>query len=129
MADIYRAVYAGKHYLIGIALSNLGSVAMERPDYARAESLYREAIAIFSDTQSPTHLNVGIARIKLGRALLRHGRLADAEPELLAGMDILKTQTVPSVGWVKNAREDLVALYDRMKQPEKAAAYRASLAP
>src|SRR6185436_20526415 len=58
MADIYRAVYAGKHYLIGIALSNLGSVAMERPDYARAESLYREAIAILSDRQSPTHLNV-----------------------------------------------------------------------
>jgi serine/threonine-protein kinase len=127
MADIYRAVYAGKHYLIGIAVSNLGSVAMERPDYARAESLYREAIAIFSETQSPTHINVGIARIKLGRVLLRDGRPAEAEPELLAGLDSLQKQTVPSVGWLKNVREDLVALYDRTKQPDKAAAYRAEL--
>jgi len=126
MADIYRAVYAGKHYLIGIAVSNLGSVAMERPDYPRAERLYREAIAIFSETQSPTHLNAGIARIKLGRALLRDGRPAEAETELLAGLDILKQQTVPSVGWLKNAREDLVALYDRTRQPEKAAALRAA---
>jgi len=119
-------VYAGKHYLIGIAVSNLGSVAMERPDYPRAERLYREAIAIFSETQSPTHLNAGIARIKLGRALLRDGRPAEAETELLAGLDILKQQTVPSVGWLKNAREDLVALYDRTRQPEKAAALRAA---
>lgn len=124
MADIYRAVYPGKHYLIGIALSNLGSVAMERPDYPRAEGLYREAIALFSETQSPTHLNVGIARIKLGRALLRDGHPADAEPEILAGMEILAKQTVPSVGWLKNAREDLVALYEGTKQPEKAARYR-----
>jgi serine/threonine-protein kinase len=127
MAEIYRAVYAGGHYLIGIALSNLGSVAMERPDYPRAERLYREAIAIFSATQSPTHLNVGIARIKLGRALLREGHPADAEPEILAGMNVLLGQTVPSVGWLRNAREDLVALYSQTRQPEKAARYRAAL--
>jgi len=128
MADIYRAVYHGKHYLIGIALSNLGSVAMERPDYARAEGLYREAITIFSEMQSPTHVNVGIARIKLGRALLRHGRPTEAEPEILAGMDILTKQTVPSVAWLKNAREDLVKLYDSTRQPDKAAQFRSLLA-
>ena len=83
---------------------------MERPDYAKAEAQYREAIAIFSETQSPTHVNVGIARIKLGRALLRGGRPAEAEPEILAGIDILQKQTVPSVTWLKNAREDLAAV-------------------
>jgi eukaryotic-like serine/threonine-protein kinase len=128
MAEIYRAVYPGKHFLVGIALSNLGSVYMERPDYARAEELYRQAIALFAETQSPTHLNVGIARIKLGRALRRGGRLADAEPELLAGMDILLKQASPSVAWIKNAREDLVALYDATGRAEKASPYRAALA-
>jgi serine/threonine-protein kinase len=110
MADIYRAVYHGKHYLVGIAVSNLGSVYLERPDYAKAEAQYREAIAIFTETQSPTHINVGIARIKLGRALLRGGRPAEAEPEILAGIDILQQQTVPSVGWLKNAHDDLAAV-------------------
>ena len=128
MAAIYRTVYSGKHYLIGIAVSNLGSVYMERPDYERAQGLYREAIAIFSETQSPTHLNVGIARIKLGRALRRGGHVTEAEPELLAGMDILLKQASPSVAWIKNAREDLVALYDATQQPDKAAPYRAALA-
>jgi serine/threonine-protein kinase len=128
MADIYRKVYSGKHYLIGIAVSNLGSVYMERPDYPRAEAQYREAIAIFSETQSPTHINVGIARIKLGRALLRGGRPTEAEPEILAGMAIVQKQTVPSVGWLKNAREDLVTLYDATHQPDRAAQYRALLA-
>ena len=83
---------------------------MERPDYAKAEAQYREAIAIFTETQSPTHINVGIARIKLGRALLRGGRPAEAEPEILAGIDILQQQTVPSVGWLKNAHDDLAAV-------------------
>ena len=85
---------------------------------------YREAVALFTETQSPTHVNVGIARLKLGRALLRQGRLNDAEPELLAGMDILLKQASPSVAWIKNAREDLVALYDATQQPDKAARYR-----
>jgi eukaryotic-like serine/threonine-protein kinase len=128
MADIYRKVYPGKHYLIGIALSNLGSVYTARTDYPRAESLYREAIALFAETQSPTHLNVGIGRAKLGRTLLRNGRPLEAEPELLAGVDILLKQTSPSAAWLRNAREDLAAVYDAMKQPEKAAQYKALLA-
>ena len=124
MAEIYRKVFPGKHFLIGVAVSNLGSVYTERKDDARAEGLYREAVALFTETQSPTHVNVGIARLKLGRALLRQGRLNDAEPELLAGMDILLKQASPSVAWIKNAREDLVALYDATQQPDKAARYR-----
>jgi tetratricopeptide (TPR) repeat protein len=124
MAEIYRTVFPGKHFLIGVAVSNLGSVHTARKDNARAEGLYREAIAIFAETQSPTHVNVGIARLKLGRALLRQGRLNEAEPELLGGMDILLKQASPSVAWVKNGREDLVALYDATQQPDKAARYR-----
>jgi serine/threonine-protein kinase len=124
MVDIYRAVYPGKHYLIGIALSNLGGVYLARTDYARAQALYREAIAMFADTQSPTHLNVGIARLKLGRTLLRDGRQAEAEKELLAGMEIVQAQSSPSVSWLVAGRGDLAALYDATHQPEKAARYR-----
>ena len=128
MAEIYRQVFPGKNFLIGVAVSNLGSVYTARKEDARAEALYREAITLFAETQSPTHVNVGIARLKLGRALLRQGRLNEAEPELLAGMDILTKQTSASVAWLKNGREDLVALYEAMKQPEKAERYRAALA-
>ena len=89
---------------------------------------YRAAVATFSATQSPDHLNTGIARIKLGRSLLRQGRTAEAEVESKAGYDIVAKQTAPTVSWLKSAREDLVAAYDILRRPEEAAKYRAEAA-
>ena len=37
MADIYRSVYAGKHYYIGIAESNLAEVYVEKKNYKEGE--------------------------------------------------------------------------------------------
>ena len=125
---IYRTVYSGKHNLIGTALANLASVYMAQRQYARAEPLFREAIGIFTTTQGAAHLNTGIARIKLGRTLLRQRRYAEAARETLAGYQILTKQTDPGVSWLVAARKDLVAAYDSLKQPQKAAKFRAALA-
>ncbi|TMF33734.1 MAG: tetratricopeptide repeat protein, partial [Chloroflexi bacterium] len=125
---IYRTVYSGKHNLIGTALANLASVYMAQRQYARAEPLFREAIGIFTTTQGAAHLNTGIARIKLGRTLLRQRRYAEAARETLAGYQILTKQTDPGVSWLVAARKDLVAAYDSLKQPQKAAKFRAELA-
>ena len=128
MADIYARVYPGGHYLTGTALSNLASVYMARKEPARAEPLYRQAIVIYSTAQSPEHLNTGIARIKLGRSLLRQQRFAEAAVESYAGYEIVSKQSDPAVSFLKNARKDLVAAYDSLGQPEKAARFRAELA-
>jgi serine/threonine protein kinase/tetratricopeptide (TPR) repeat protein len=128
MADTYRAVYGDSNYLLGIARSNLASVHIARKQYAQAEAMYREVIEHFTRTLSADHLNTGIARIKLGRALVRQERYAEAEPEILAGYDNLTKQTSSTVSWLKAAREDLVAVYDALKQPENARKYRAELA-
>ena len=40
MADIYRSVYAGKHYYIGIAESNLAEVYVEKKNYKEGERLF-----------------------------------------------------------------------------------------
>jgi serine/threonine-protein kinase len=120
MADIYRTLYHDKHYLIGLALSNLASVYIEKKDYARAEQLFREVIRRYSETLPSGHMFMGIAHIKLGRTLVREHRYADAEPESLAGYEIVSKQANPSVSWLKSARQDLVTIYDNLKQPEKA---------
>ena len=112
---------------MGIAASNIGSVYLARKDHKRAEPFYRDAIKIYRETLSPTHLNTGIARVKLGRALVRQGRYPEAEVELLAGYEILMKQTAPSVSWLKNAREDLVKLYTASNQPEKAKKFQTEL--
>jgi len=128
MLGIYRAVYGDKHFLIGIATSNLASTYYGRHQYARAEDLYREAVRRFSESQGPNHMNTGIARMKLGRSLLHQRRFADAQVETLAGYEIMVKQANPAVTFIQNARKDLVAEYDSLKQPEKAARYAAELA-
>ncbi len=125
---IYRTVYGGKHAFTGVGVSNLASVYVAQQQYARAEPLYREAIEIFTESQGAEHLNTGIARIKLGRTLLRQRRYAEAVRETLAGYQILTKQTDPGVSWLVNAREDLVAAYDSLGQPDKAAKFRTELA-
>ena len=128
MLAIYRSVYGDKHYLIGIATSNLAGAFYGRHQYAQAEALYREAVRRFTDAQGPSHMNTGIARMKLGRALLHQRRFNEAQVETLAGYEIMAKQANPAVVWMQNARKDLVAEYDSLKQPEKAARFVAELA-
>ena len=128
MVAIYRSVYRENHYLIGIAEANLGTVYMRRQENARAEQLFRSALGAYSGTLEPGHVNVGITRIKLGRVLLRQGRFAEAATESQAGYDILVRQANPAVSFLRAARTDLAAAYDSLRQPEKAARFKAELA-
>jgi tetratricopeptide (TPR) repeat protein/predicted Ser/Thr protein kinase len=120
MAEIYKSAYSGKHYLIGIALANLGSVYLARKDNAGAEHLFREALAMYAQTLPADHMNVAITRIKLGRALLRQNRWKDAEVETVAGYEVLSKQANPSVTWLQQARQDLIAIYDSQQEHGKA---------
>ena len=128
MIDIYHSVYGADHNLIATALSNLGGVNMGRGDFGRAEGLYRDALAMYERTQSPTHLNAGIAHIKVGRALLRQRRYAEAEVESRAGYDIVRKQTSQSISFLTAARTDLVAEYEALHQSDKASAIRSEIA-
>lgn len=126
MVDIYRVVYDDNHPVIGIGLSNLAGIFVERKEYPRAEALYRDVLKRYAASElPPDHMNVGITRIKLGRALLRDERFAEAAAESQAGYDILIKQTDPGVSFLRAARTDLAAAYDRLGQPERATRFRA----
>jgi serine/threonine-protein kinase len=101
---------------------------VERKEYARAERFYREALAMFAQTLPAGHPNVGVTRIKLGRALLRQHRYAQAEAESRAGYEIVSRTTNTSVRWLQSARQDLAEEYGALGQPEKAARFQAELA-
>jgi len=127
-ADIYRAAYGDRHYLLATALSNLGSVYMGRHDWTHAEEIFRQVIPIYVEALSATDTNTGIARIKLGRTLLRENRYSDAVAQTRGGYDILITQMDPKVSWLVNARKDLVDEYSALKQPDQAVKFRAEIA-
>ena len=73
-------------------------------------------------------MNTAIARIKLGRALLRQRRWSEAETESLAGYGVLMRITDPSVSWLQSARQDLAAAYEALGQPADAERFRAEAA-
>jgi eukaryotic-like serine/threonine-protein kinase len=125
MLSIYHQIYGDKHYLIGLATSNLATVYIDRKDYVHAEQLYREAIRRLTEAQGPDHMNTGIAHIKLGRALLRQARFAEAAVESRAGYDVLAKQASSGMSFLQNARKDLVTEFDSLKQPVRGAPFRA----
>ena len=127
-AEIYRSVYGDHHYLVAIALSNVAYARMNMKDYTRAEQLFRDVVRRFTETLSADNVNTGIARIKLGRTLLRENRFQEASVETLAGYQILAKQANPSIGFLQAARKDLAAEYEALHQPEDAAKYRAEYA-
>ncbi len=107
MVEIYRSCYHGKHYLIGIALANLGGVFMARKDNVRAEQLFHQALNMYAQTLPPNNLNEGITRTRLGRALLRQNRVAEAYSQTLAGYRIVSQLQSPTATYVQNASRTL----------------------
>jgi hypothetical protein len=103
----------------GAVLSNLASVYMGRHEWARAEEIFRQVVPLYIETLSATDINAGIARIKLGRTLLRQNRYAEAATQTRAGYDILTPQMDPKVSWLVNARKNLVEEYSALKQPDQ----------
>ena len=126
-AEIYREIKGDHSYLVAVALSNVASVYSAKKDYAHAEQIFRDVVRRFTEALSADHVNTGIARIKLGRTLLRQNKFAEAQLETLAGYQILSKQSNPGVSFLQNARIDLAAEYEALHQPEEAAKYRAAL--
>ena len=121
------------HYELASALRYLGFTLMSRRRYAEAETLFTEAESIYrkSDGIGPDHPLTRGARISRGWALLRAGRLADAEPVLRAvAADIERSEGAQSnslrtalkyLGEVRRGRGDAgeaLALHRRAREIE-----------
>ena len=104
-------------------------IFLDEREYPRSEIIFRDVVARFTKTLSAEHMKTGIARIKLGRSLLKQRRYRDAEIESRAGCDILAKQANPNVSWLQNARTDLAEEYDALEQPDLASHFRAQGQP
>jgi tetratricopeptide (TPR) repeat protein len=128
MLEINRSVYGDRHYVVGVALLNLGKVYAEEKDNARAERSYRDALSRFTEKLPPGHSATAIARAALGHVLVLQGRCQEAESLLLGGLEILRKDPGPQAERIRIAEGDLVTVYDTLKQPDKAQPFRESLA-
>ena len=121
---IYRKAYQDHHSLIGVTWANLGTMEFHRKRFAVAERCLREALKSYAGTLPADHLDVAIARFKLGHTLLKMNQVTDAERESRIAYDIL-TRQEPQGTWLPSARADLVAEYQALGRPAEAAKYQA----
>jgi serine/threonine protein kinase len=128
MLDIYRSVYGDNHYLIAVALSNLSTVYMRRGNFVESERVMHDVVARFTSALSADHMSTGIARIKLGRTLVRQKKWEAGAMESRAGYDVLVKQKAQQQVWLEMAREDLGAAYAAIGDSASASRFATELA-
>ena len=122
----WKKLFGEQYPSVAVAYSNLGSVCLEEKNLACAEKNYREAVSRL-DATSANSLNDAVAHSKLGRALLREGRFADAEPEALIGYRYLVKHVTSADRFLTVSRKDLAAIYDGLHRVDEAARFRGEL--
>lgn len=119
--------YGEHHPDVGEALYVYGLLRLSQELYAEAEELFTRAHAIQMAAFPDDHPNMANIRYELGRLYARRKAYAEAEAILLkAHAAHLKAYGAEAFQTVRDA-EALAALYTELKQPQKAAQYRAAV--
>ncbi len=124
---IYTTAFGDENIQTAMIKSHLADVYVKERQYARAEPLYREAVTSFTARPLTGNVSVGVVEICLGSVLLHEKRYGEAEKYLTSGYPILMSQPSAYPARIQEARDDLIAVYDALKEPEKAAKFRAKL--
>src|SRR5207247_2620034 len=96
------------------ALVSLGQNLLERQQWAKAEQVAHDYLAICEKAQ-PDGWDTFCARSLLGGALLAQRKIRDAQSLIVAGYDALKKQSETRVSLDNNAIDDLTGAMDRLE--------------
>ena len=125
VVNIYRKAYGDADSRVAVGLDNLASVYQAEKRYAKCESLLLDVIGRFTRAVGAGNINTGMARVRLGMALLQDRKYQESVEQSLAGYQILVKQMNPDSGWVRGARRDLAAGYTALGEPQEAGQFRA----
>jgi serine/threonine-protein kinase len=125
-AELASAIKAGggEDVYVALALAGLGQHGLASGNLSLAESSFARALAVRQKLHPPDHWRVAEARGMMGAVRLRHGRLAEAEPDLLRAFETLTAQRGASAPETEAARARLVDLYEQWNRPAQAQRYR-----
>jgi eukaryotic-like serine/threonine-protein kinase len=87
---IYRRTTTPGHYLPAFPLLTRSEILLAAGDYEQATATSSQALAILEPALPDGHFAVGVARCRLGAALLGQERFPDAKRELGLGLEILR---------------------------------------
>jgi hypothetical protein len=115
---------------LAAVIAQLTTTLLEEKQFARAEPLARECLAI-REVKLPGDWRAFNARSMLGGALLGQEKHAQAEPLLLSGYEGMKEReaTIPDMGKLrlKEALQRILQLYEATNRPDKAAEWKHKL--
>lgn len=124
-ADFIRAVEIDRS-LLGDTSNRTANTSVDLADaylregeYGRAERILREALKVLVATLPPGDPHIGSAQVKWGRALLHLKQYDAAEKQIASGCRILEKQPHPDLAQIHEARADLAAVHNALKQPGK----------
>jgi hypothetical protein len=124
--DRARAIEVlGEHdVFVAIGLNGLGQNGLDsgRPDLAVTD--FRRALEVRRQIHPADHWRIAEARGRIGTALLAAGRLAEAEPDLVAAYEGLNIQRGTGADETERVRLRLLELYERLHRPDDARRYR-----
>ena len=122
---IDRTLYGDNNHQTSVLKAHLAQVYVKIRQDQQAEPLLREAVGALTARPLPGNLSVGVAQLLLGEVLLRQKHYDEAAKYLAAGYAILlKGPGKSSATRVREARQDLVTVYEALKMPEKASEFR-----
>jgi serine/threonine-protein kinase len=120
---IWQKLYGLNHQFVALAYSNLAAVYAHRKTYPAAEQMCRKALAVYATALPGENVNSAVAHLRLGRILLREGKLNDAEKESLAGYRYFAANSSSSDAYLVAARKDLGQIETGLGHPERSAQY------
>jgi serine/threonine-protein kinase len=111
MEEINRSIYGDRHYLVGVAIMDLGQVYLDGKRYDLAEKAFQGALERFHEKLPPDHPYTGVDEQRLGMVLVLEGKYKQAEPPLLDAVAILSRQGSQYAVQLASARKDLAAVH------------------
>jgi tetratricopeptide (TPR) repeat protein len=124
--EILRANHGDVHPGIASTLSNIASLSMRRGDFEQAEERYREVLAMDRQLLPPGHFYIGNDHMRIGQAMARQDRFAEAEPEILKGWEMIQASLDEGTPALDRARSQVKEFYENWGRPEQAARFDAA---
>jgi tetratricopeptide (TPR) repeat protein len=100
-------------------MEDLADVLNKERRYAEAEALLRAAVRVLGGMPASNNDSLPAAEVSLGHALLQQKHFREAERFLSAGYAFYQKQPQRSPDRLREAREDLAAVYHGMKEHDK----------
>lgn len=108
---IAEAIYGPEHARLAPDLANLGAMLDQPDELAEGERLLRRAVALTAATRVPGSLTTAVQECKLGKNLMRQGRIDEAIEILERTLAVFVEKAGERFGWTFTNREGLAVAY------------------